>query len=118
MKKVLVVDDDTDLLVMMKTLLKRNGYDVRVTISCDEGLEIFYSFKPNLVMLDINVGNDDGREMCKKIKSQAEYQHIPVLLISANHEALQLYSDYGANAAVLKPFELNSLLDLLATHVA
>ena len=118
MKKVLVVDDDTDLLVMMKTFLKRNGYEVAVTISCEEGLEIFYSFNPDLVMLDINVGSEDGREMCKKIKSQAEYQHIPVLLISANHEALQLYSDYGANAAVKKPFELTSLLDLLATQVS
>ncbi len=113
MKKVLVVDDDTDLLVMMKTFLKRNGYDVRVTTSCEEGLDIFYSFKPDIVLLDINVGSEDGREMCRKIKTQAEYCLIPVLLISANHEALQFYGDYGANAAVKKPFVLPSLLQLL-----
>ena len=113
MKKVLVVDDDTDLLVVMKSFLKKNGYEVRVTTSCEEGLNIFYSFKPDLVLLDINVGSEDGREMCRKIKTQAEYAHIPVLLISANHEALQLYGDYGANAAVQKPFELPALLQLL-----
>lgn len=117
MKKVLVVDDDTDLLVMMKSFLKKNGYDVRVTTSCEEGLDIFYSFKPALVLLDINVGSEDGREMCRKIKTQAEYRHIPVLLISANHEALQFYSDYGANAAVRKPFQLPALLQLLQAQV-
>ncbi len=113
MKKVLVVDDDTDLLVMMKAFLKKNGYEVAVTMSCEEGLAIFYSFKPHVVVLDINVGNEDGREMCRRIKTQAEYRHIPVLLISANHEALQFYNDYGANGAVRKPFELPSLLQLL-----
>jgi DNA-binding response OmpR family regulator len=116
MKKVLVVDDDKDLLVIMKSFLQKNGYDVKVTISCNEGLDIFYSFRPHLVLLDINVGEEDGREMCKKIKAQAEYHHIPVLLISANHEALQLYGDYGANAGVQKPFELPALLSLVESH--
>lgn len=116
MKKVLVVDDDTDLLLMMKAFLTRNGYEAAVTTSCEEGLNIFYSFKPDMVLLDINVGTEDGREMCRKIKTQASFRHIPVLLISANHEALKFYSDYGANAAVQKPFELPSLLQLLQLH--
>lgn len=118
MKKVLVVDDDTDLLAMMKAFLQKSGYEARVTTSCEEGLEIFYLFKPDLVLLDINVGSEDGREMCRKIKTQAEYHHVPVLLISANHEALQRYGDYGANAAVKKPFELPALFQLLQVHIS
>ena len=117
MKKILVVDDDTDLLVMMKSFLKKKGYDVVATISCSQGLDIFYSFGPDLVLLDINVGNEDGREMCKKIKTQAAYQHIPVLLISANHEALAFFDDYGANGGVKKPFELNELQQLMEAHM-
>lgn len=116
MKKVLVVDDDKDLLVIMKSFLLKNGYEVAVTISCEQGLAIFYSFLPDYVLLDINVGNEDGREMCRKIKAQAEYRHVPVLLISANHEALRFYNDYGANAAVQKPFDLTHLLELLETQ--
>ena len=85
-----------------KPLFTRNGYHVAGTKSCDEGLEIFYSFQPELVLLDINVGDQDGREMCKKIKSHAEYQHIPVILISANHDHLKSYSDYAANNIIEK----------------
>src|SRR6202022_2908720 len=109
MKRILVVDDDRDLLVAMKSFFIRNGYEVAVTISCDEGLQILESFKPGLIFLDINVGNKDGREMCRKIRALADYQHIPVILMSANHEALKLYGDYGANASVEKPFELSLL---------
>ena len=61
MKKILIVDDDEDLLTNMKSFFKRNGYHVVVTKSCDEGLDIFYSFQPDLVLLDINVSDQDGR---------------------------------------------------------
>ena len=117
MKKLLIVDDDEDLLVNMKAFFKRNGYHVAVTKSCDEGLEIFYSFQPELVLLDINVGDQDGREMCKKIKSHAEYQHIPVVLISANHDHLKSYTTYGANNMIEKPFEALHLLHLIRTYI-
>lgn len=117
MKKILIVDDDEDLLINMKSFFKRNGYDVVVSKSCEEGMNIFYSFRPDLVLLDINVGNEDGREVCKKIKSHAEYQDIPVLLISANHEALKVYLDYGASERLEKPFEVKGLLSLIQTYL-
>lgn len=87
-----------------------------MTKSCNQGLDIFYSFQPDVVLLDINVGDQDGREVCRKIKSQAEYNHIPVILISANHEALKFYVDYGANGILEKPFELIHLLRLIQTY--
>ncbi len=114
----MVVDDDKDLLVAFKALLKRQGYDVVVTISCEEGLEILSSFKPDLIFLDINVGNDDGRNMCKRINSRAEHKHIPVILISANDEALTTYTEYGAESFLKKPFELVKLANVLSAHVA
>jgi len=118
MKKILVVDDDQDLLLMLKSFLTLNGYDPRVSMSCDEGLEIFYEFKPHLVLLDVNVGNADGREMCRKIKTGAEQQHIPVILISANNEALAAHGQYGANAAMEKPFNFAQLRNSIETFLA
>lgn len=109
MKKILVVDDDVDLLVNMKTFLRRQGYTVTVTTSCNEGLQILRDLKPDLIFLDLDVGQEDGREMCRKIREQAGYQHIPVIFISANHDALLLYRDYGANGFLKKPFQLSSL---------
>jgi DNA-binding response OmpR family regulator len=118
MKKIMVVDDDKDLLVAFKALLKRQGFDVAVTASCEEGFEILASYKPDLIFLDINVGNDDGRNMCKRIKTQAEHKHIPVILISANDEALNTYTKYGADSFLKKPFELVKLANVLSAHVA
>lgn len=117
MKKILVVDDDVDLLVNMKAFLKRQGYDVAVTTSCSEGLQILDAFKPDLIFLDMDVGNEDGRHMCRQIKSQADYRHLPVILISANHEALQLYLDYGADGFLNKPFPLSGLVSNLDRYI-
>src|SRR6186713_2137611 len=117
MKKIMVVDDDKDLLVAMKGFLKKGGYDVSVTTSCQEGLDILASFKPDLIFLDINVGSDDGREMCKKIKSMAEHRHIPVILMSANDEALKTYKEYGADWFMRKPLQPPHLFNFITTHV-
>lgn len=117
MKRILVVDDNEDLLHGLKIYLHRSGYDVRVSLSCNEGLDIFYSFKPHLVLLDVNVGSSDGREMCRQIKAHADYRHVPVLLISANRDNLLSYEDHGANGAVEKPFDLTALMGQINTHL-
>ena len=90
MKKVLVVDDEHDILLMLKSFLSREGYDVKVTVTCEEGLNIFYSFRPDIVLLDVNVGSSDGREMCREIKSKAEHALIPVTDPSAQEQAVRL----------------------------
>jgi DNA-binding response OmpR family regulator len=117
MKKILVVDDDTDILFMLKTFLILKGFDTKVSTTCDEGLDIFYSFQPDIVLLDVNVGSADGRVMCRTIKASAEYQHIPVILISANPDGLKSYQDHGAHAAVEKPFNFPDLSTLLKSAV-
>lgn len=117
MKKILVVDDDKDLLFTLKTLLGKNGYSVYVTTSCNEGLQIFYDILPDIVLLDINIQEEDGRDMCTKIKAHAQYQHIPVILMSADHDALQSYKIYGAAAIMEKPLALEVILETLSLHV-
>lgn len=118
MKRILLVDDDTDLLVSLKSFLTKQGYDVTTTTSCRDALSILFSVAPHLVLLDVNVGDEDGRSMCQQIKSQAESQHIPVILISANHQLLETYREYGANASVRKPFNLPGLLNAIENTIA
>ena len=118
MKKIMIVDDEVDLLAAVKAYLKREGYDVAVTTSCEEGLNILNSFKPDLIFLDINVGTSDGREMCKQIKSLAEHKHIPIILISANDDLLKTYKEYFADAIMRKPFQPAHLLNLTAFHLS
>src|SRR5436190_19624266 len=116
MKKILVVDDDEDILLILQTFLRLKGYEPRTSHSCKEGLNIFYDFHPDVVLLDVNVGSEDGRDMCRKIKEQADYRHIPVIMISANSNGLKAYSDYGANAALEKPFNFSKLQQLIDTE--
>jgi DNA-binding response OmpR family regulator len=113
MKKILIVDDDKDLLTGMKSLFKKNGFDIAVTLSCHEGLMILKSFKPDLIFLDMFVGDEDGREMCKKIKEDAEYSHIPVVFLSADHDRKQQSKEYGADSFVEKPFQFSTLLNIV-----
>jgi two-component system, OmpR family, response regulator VicR len=117
MKRILIVDDDTDLLLVLKSSLEKGGYEPVVTTSCTEGLRIFYEHLPDLVFLDINVGEEDGREMCSKIKAHADYQHIPVILMSANHDALGLYKNYGAVDMIEKPFSISDLIRKIELHI-
>ena len=117
MKKILVVDDDTDILHLIKTYLTWKQYEVATTTSCNEGLNKFYSFEPDLVLLDINVGSEDGRVMCKSIKQQAQYNHIPVILFSANPELLKAAPDFGADAIIDKPFDLSEMMELFEKHL-
>lgn len=117
MKRVLFVDDDVDLLAATKTFLRKQGFEVATTTSCKEGLEILEAFHPELVLLDINVGDEDGRLMCRRIKEQAEYERIPVILMSANHEELATYRDYGADNFLKKPFELSAVTNALKGYL-
>jgi CheY-like chemotaxis protein len=118
MKKIMVVDDEKDLLALVKGYLKRAGYDVAVTTSCKEGADILASFKPDLIFLDINVGSEDGREMCKQIKSLADHKHIPIVLISANEDSLKTYKQYDADSFLQKPFQPSQLLDVAASYLS
>ncbi len=117
MKKILVVDDDTDILEILKHFLLMQGFDARVSTTCDEGLDIFYNFLPDVVLLDVNVGSEDGRLMCRTVKTHAEHKDIPVLLMSANPEGLIDYAGHGAHGVIEKPFNIADLLALLQAAI-
>ena len=117
MKKILIVDDEEDILILLKNYLSIKGYEVATTLTCYHGLETFYSYKPDFVLLDVNVGTSDGRTMCKTIKAHAGYQHIPVTLMSANRDNLLKYADYGAASILEKPFNLPLLPATVQTHL-
>ena len=78
-----MVDDDRDLLVLLRHVLKGRGYAV---VTLEQGSEVFATIDAanfDLLILDINIGDCDGREICRKIKNNHSYDHIPVVLFSA-----------------------------------
>lgn len=115
--KILIVDDDLDILAVMQLLFKTRGYDV-VTIS--RGEEVFdriKTFHPNLILLDVLISGNDGRDICRRLKSQSSTKTIPVVMFSANPKAAETIQEYGADDFIHKPFEVTELLQTLNKHL-
>lgn len=110
MSKILVVDDDVDILSVMKILLTMKGFEVEVISKGENALPTTESFKPDLILLDVLISGHDGRTICKQLKSNKETSHIPVIMFSAHPGAAATITDYGANDFISKPFDVNNLM--------
>jgi len=117
MFRILIVDDDVDLLFLGSSLLKQRGFDVFSLSSADEVFEITQSLKPQLILLDVKLGDQDGRKICLKLKRHPETEFIKVILYSAFPETSVEYSKYGADDFVVKPYEFNHLVERILHHL-
>ncbi len=111
MFRILVVDDDTDILSVMEILLTMKGFEVEVTSKGENTIPKINSFKPDLILLDVLISGQDGRTICKQLKSDKSSQHIPVIMFSAHPGAAATIADYGANDFIAKPFNVSHLLE-------
>lgn len=110
MAKILVVDDDPDILSVMEILLSMKGFTVDVTLQGDHTFSKIETFKPDLILLDVLISGQDGRVICKEIKSNENLKHLPVLMLSAHPGAAATISDYGADGFISKPFDVDNLM--------
>jgi DNA-binding response OmpR family regulator len=117
MSKILVVDDDVDILTVMKMLLSMKGFEVEAISKGESTLPAIESFKPDLILLDVLISGHDGRIICKQLKSNKETSHIPVIMFSAHPGAAATIADYGANDFISKPFDVNNLIKKVNTQL-
>jgi DNA-binding response OmpR family regulator len=110
MSKILVVDDDIDILSVMEILLSMKGFDVEVTSKGENTIAKIESFKPDLILLDVLISGYDGRAICKQLKSDKSTSHIPVIMFSAHPGAAATIAEYGADDFIAKPFDVNNLM--------
>jgi DNA-binding response OmpR family regulator len=110
MSRILVVDDDVDILSVMEILLSMKGFDVEVIAKGENTFPKINSFKPDLILLDVLISGFDGRTICKELKSNKNTSHIPVIMFSAHPGAAATIADYGADDFIAKPFDVNILL--------
>jgi len=116
MNKILVVDDDLDILEVLKFLLKKNGYEVILLSEAQQVIGTVKETKPDVVLLDINLSGYDGREICKYLKTTLQVK-TPVILFSANISYKSSYKEYFADDFLEKPFEVKRLLNILRSHL-
>lgn len=117
MNKILVVDDDLDILTLVQVMLSMNNFKVEAISRWEDFSERVEEFKPDLVLLDVSLGGADGRDICKNMRTTKETADIPVILFSANAEMGKFIKDCRAQAFIPKPFELSNLISTIRTYV-
>lgn len=111
MKKILVLDDDIDILTVVQLVLSNNGFDVTAISDWRQIYTQVDTFKPDLILLDVSLGTQDGRNICKQLKSSVDTKHISVILFSANHNVEKSVSECFADSFISKPFDINNLIE-------
>ena len=116
--KILVVDDDPDILDALQLMLEDAGYEVTTSEKGDyaENLRDTNGGLPDVIILDVLLSGKDGRLICQKLKGQDETRHIPIIMISAHPNARQSVTAVGADDFVAKPFDMDELLAKIAKY--
>lgn len=111
MPRIYVIDDDKDLLKVVKSLLYKKGFDVKTFVDWELAKKTMKELEPQLILLDVFLSGIDGLEVCQKLKASPYTRHIPVLLFSAFPRiAESAVHDYGADDFIAKPFEVGDLI--------
>lgn len=118
-KKILAVDDDREIVDVIKIILEDEGYEVSTLTTGKNILNVISSIRPDLILLDVMLGGMDGREICKSIKSHAIFKYIPIVMISASHNLQSLLKLPGSpNDFLSKPFDIEHLLIKVKNQLA
>lgn len=115
-KKILIADDDPAILDATKMLLELEGYTVDTTV---DGETIYKMEKeyPDVLLLDIWMSGQDGREICKYLKKNPLTQSIPIIMVSASRDIMTSAKESGADDFLAKPFEMDELLSKLKKYI-
>ncbi len=116
-KRLLIVDDEQDILEFLKIILEEDGYTVDTTDKDDYQEKLNNDILPDLILLDMLLSGKDGREIVKYLKMQEKTKHIPIILFSAHPSAQGFAKQAGADDFVAKPFEIDLLLNKIAQYL-
>ena len=115
MKKILVVDDDEDILEIVRYILTSHGFDVQTHSTGLNMPGIVMHYHPNLILLDVRLPGKLGTEICKELKQI--HSHLPIILFSANASKSEAFAICDADAFVEKPFDIKNLIETINLHV-
>lgn len=117
-KKIVIFDDDQDILFISTYVLKEYGWDVTTFTNCNDIIAKVSGIMPDVIMMDNWIPDTGGIAATQLIKRTKELAHIPVVLFSANSEIKSIAEKAGANAYLEKPFELHELEATLNNAIA
>ncbi|MES2774881.1 MAG: response regulator [Bacteroidota bacterium] len=113
-KRILVIDDDPDIGLMMKMMLVYKGYMVTLLDNAGQVEETLRKNRFDLIFMDMLLSGVNGVDVCTAIKSNTDYAGIPLIMMSAHPDAQKICLLAGANDFISKPFETDDLLSKIA----
>ena len=118
-KKILVIDDEKNILLTLNLILRNEGYDVLVASDSLDGVIKAGELKPDLILLDICLPRVDGYSVCRSLRCDVDIDKVPIVFMSSkNHEDdIEEAFDSGGNDYLLKPFTKKELLNVIERNI-
>lgn len=120
-KKILVVDDEPDIMDVVTVRLRYSGYEIISAVDAEQALVLLQDNLPDLILLDLLLPKMQGEQLCRMLKSDQRYKHIPILIFTASAIRPSLPNrirDMGADDCITKPFEPQELLEKIKRLIA
>jgi len=120
--KILIVDDEPNIVLSLEFLLEQSGYEVAVAPDGEQALQQMDEFQPDLMLLDVMTPGRNGYEVCQKVRENHAWDRVKIVMLSAKGRDLEVSKGLtlGADAYVTKPFSTRQLMtqvqDLLSSH--
>ena len=111
-KTILAIDDENDVLIIIKTALQSEGYQVLTASNGFDGLAAAEDKKPDLILLDLMMPEMDGMEVLKRLKESKGTDQIPVIILTglSDREKIRMALDQGTSYYIVKPFDYQGLV--------
>ena len=111
-KKILIADDEPNIVAAVEFLLRRNGYEVHVARDGEEALKLVEACHPDLVLLDVMMPQKSGYEVSLRMRERPDWRHIKIIMLSAKGRDTEVSKglSMGADVYVTKPFSTRELM--------
>lgn len=114
-KRILICDDDEDILSICTYILEENGWEVHTRTHCKDIIEAVKEIDPDIILMDNWIPDVGGIKATQAIKSSAELKHIPIIYFSANNDVKTLAQVAGADNFLAKPFDIDELEKMVSS---
>lgn len=111
-KKVLIVDDEPNILVAVEFLMQREGHEVVTAVDGQEAIDLLEKFRPDLMILDVMMPRKNGFEVCAEVRADARLSGMPILMLTAKGREAEMKKgiSLGSDAYITKPFSTHELV--------
>jgi DNA-binding response OmpR family regulator len=115
-KKILIADDEPNIVVSLEFLMRQKGYQVKVVTNGEEALQAVGEFGPDLILLDVMMPRLSGYDVCQKVRENPGWAGIRIIMLSAKGRDVEVNKGLavGADAYVTKPFSTKDLIEQVA----